>query len=1121
MPARAKRTATKAKKVPARKAASSGRIRGRAAAVHRDEEDEERSGSEGDRSDEDVYRSEDEEDVESLDSDALDEESDGGAKGPKKRKRAAPRSKKASPRKASLRKKRKRADESDEDDDDLDLKEGQEVVGIVVTAPTIGWGGSCSAAARGLVRVQTTAVYEIVASEWRTSGYPRHHSTNTPSRTDTHRVSSALDGIVPVAPGHAHAQGHAQGHAQSKSEDQGGGRHQKQGDETTRSARPTLASLTGCRNVLKSPVLPLPAVTVEVREAMAVVCVAFVRRPVGTGDSTMMSGTPPLLPDWQVRKRFLNRCSSSVTALDLRWHSKDASHSRSRLASCGACAGGLSMAIASGSSIAIGHGPWAPSLMRSCMHDLSLLDCGRTAPIICHTSIKALATSLGIKRATSTKSSNSAQRPPSIWDESRQDELTKHVIPCSELLPVPSLLRTNAAVEWDAGADADGDVSMSAPVPGSPLRLGAPALANARLSMGNKGATTTIRLISAAQRYDHDAPGTPQLPPFQTNFDLEMGSPAPGASPGHRPNVWPASPGNTLQGRCLYPLVPFEDMVGGGTMTAGTLPHPQPHVAHDEDDAARMPGGILTFTNATPAKVSAPLSSKPTPQPADAPDMFSPMRPPHANAVKPAPALRPRSEPFLFGSPLPRHSLSNKEFGDAAASVLEEMNRRVAEARAAKGGEAKAPARGVQDAFADVFSAKDRAHQRTGSTDHFAKAHEDAFGKMDSIVNHYAARRPPQAQVQPNSKKRKSDALGIGPAPGAKRKSSAAGARVISAGCLSNKKFGDAAASVLEEMNRRVAKTRAAKGGKAKVPARGVQDAFADVFNASDKAFAKAHEDAFGKMDSIATHYDARHPSQTQAQPNSKKRKSDALGIGPAPGANRKSSAASAHVISTGVRKKMGVSGAFGADEDNDDDSEEDPGDHRSSKRILGQRVSLAPPAGADPDAEDLKKQKEREAIRRKLDTNKARRCSSRGRVSIGGKPPAGKAKTSCFGFLASAKSLPSSTVPVAKPAQAPKPAPEPKPARPASASLPLPLLLLALAADLPVRALMRLYCETLVYVLDCEENGAFGPGNAWCVWAWAWAGAASWSCAYAKLRVQTLRGRRALPLPLSRAARH
>lgn len=226
-------------------------------------------------------------------------------------------------------------------------------------------------------------------------------------------------------------------------------------------------------------------------------------------------------------------------------------------------------------------------------------------------------------------------------------------------------------------------------------------------------------------------------------------------------------------------------------------------------------------------------------------------------------------------------------------------------------------------------------------------------------------------------------------------------------------------ASVLEEMNRRVAKTRAAKGGKAKAPARGVQDAFADVFNASNKAFAKAHEDAFGKMDSIVNHYAARRAPQAQAQPNSKKRKSDALGIGPAPGAKRKSSAAGARVISAGVRKKMGVPGAFGADEDNDndndngdgddDDSEEDPGDRRSSKRIRttsgndvhsGQRVSLAPPAGADPDAEDLKKQKEHEAICRKLDTNKARRCSSRGRVSIGGKPPAGKCSSFSRGSL-------------------------------------------------------------------------------------------------------------------------
>ncbi|EED81355.1 predicted protein [Postia placenta Mad-698-R] len=77
------------------------------------------------------------------------------------------------------------------------------------------------------------------------------------------------------------------------------------------------------------------------------------------------------------------------------------------------------------------------------------------------TSIKALATSLGIKRATSTKSSNSEQRPPSIWDGSRQDELTKHAVPYSELPPAPSLPRTDAAVDWNAGANADGDVSIA------------------------------------------------------------------------------------------------------------------------------------------------------------------------------------------------------------------------------------------------------------------------------------------------------------------------------------------------------------------------------------------------------------------------------------------------------------------------------------------------------------------------------------------------------------------------------------------------------------------------------------------------------------------------------------
>lgn len=134
----------------------------------------------------------------------------------------------------------------------------------------------------------------------------------------------------------------------------------------------------------------------------------------------------------------------------------------------------------------------------------------------------------------------------------------------------------------------------------------------------------------------------------------------------------------------------------------------------------------------------------------------------------------------MFGSPLPQPRLSNKDFGSAAASVLDEMNKRLAEA-----GVRKVDAGLLNgDTSGDVFgsSAVPTLPKPTG--ERFAKAHDDAFNKMDSIANHYAARRPQQA-----SKKRKSDALGHGPAPTTKRKSTVAGhtgQRVISNGVRKN-----------------------------------------------------------------------------------------------------------------------------------------------------------------------------------------------------------------------------------------------------------------------------------------------------------------------------------------------
>ena len=92
----------------------------------------------------DAYQAtDDEDDMKSLHSDALDDDSDLDAKKRGgKRKRVSqvksPRAKGGSPRK------RRKDAASDEDEEGYDLKEGQEVVGRVVQAPKTGQGQCCS-----------------------------------------------------------------------------------------------------------------------------------------------------------------------------------------------------------------------------------------------------------------------------------------------------------------------------------------------------------------------------------------------------------------------------------------------------------------------------------------------------------------------------------------------------------------------------------------------------------------------------------------------------------------------------------------------------------------------------------------------------------------------------------------------------------------------------------------------------------------------------------------------------------------------------------------------------------------------------------------------------------------
>jgi hypothetical protein len=395
------------------------------------------------------------------------------------------------------------------------------------------------------------------------------------------------------------------------------------------------------------------------------------------------------------------------------------------------------------------------------------------------------------------------------------------------------------------------------PLPGTASKRGVPAPPNARLSVSSvPGVTATIRLIPSEATLAPDMPTPPRLTPYRTTFDIDLSSPDGGKK---RP-VWPASPMTSTSTKRLYPAIPYDDIASS------------PFKSNFGSPAAPT----IKVSEATPSK-----SPLPRPMPSDAvDDVFSPAKSTlgeKKDSKKEARLSMPSHQPYLFGSPIAQPTFSNQQFDAAAASVLEEMNKRLEEAGVQKvektvlepSDKVKAIASGARKTNSDAPGAK-----------RFAKAHEAAFSKMDSIANHYAARRPHPA-------------LSASAAVGTKRKSEVAG-----------------------------------------------------------------------------------------------------LGHGPAPGMQRKVSVAETRVISTGVRKKMSIPGGFD-DETNEDDNDqaqdEDPSDHRSSKRIRvtsnddvhkGKKPSLL---GTQKTEEEVRKQeREREAVRRHL--NAARRRSSLGRASLASK---------------------------------------------------------------------------------------------------------------------------------------
>ncbi|KAG6849626.1 hypothetical protein H0H93_006835 [Arthromyces matolae] len=281
-------------------------------------------------------------------------------------------------------------------------------------------------------------------------------------------------------------------------------------------------------------------------------------------------------------------------------------------------------------------------------------------------------------------------------------------------MPYSSILSTGPEPQTDhfTFAPTDGNPSPlydeSVPLPGHSLRPGVPAPSDARLSLGlnppstptREQPTTTIRLISKPTLNDDSRGGTPQLQPFTTNFDLEFGSPQPNEG-FHGAALWPP---HEKEIKSIYPPLPLEDLL----FPSNNAPGPSKPVGLAVDTPTSLPTNKPTL----PSLLSAAPKSSTTTQ----------------LAVP---------EAFVFGSPLPQHNVSNNQFKSAAASVLEEMNKRLKQD-------------GVEGVGMDLISKLQPGAHQSGAgvlapreekeapkakiiKEKFDKMHDEEFDKMEGI----------------------------------------------------------------------------------------------------------------------------------------------------------------------------------------------------------------------------------------------------------------------------------------------------------------------------------------------------------------------------------------------------
>ncbi|KAI6038654.1 hypothetical protein EDC04DRAFT_1929953 [Pisolithus marmoratus] len=349
-------------------------------------------------------------------------------------------------------------------------------------------------------------------------------------------------------------------------------------------------------------------------------------------------------------------------------------------------------------------------------------------------SLKSIATSLGLKRNNNSKLDSATSSS------------------------MPGFLGEDAATNQESNPPVAEDLPPVDPIPGQMNLRGMPAPANARLSISQAPTTTTIRLVSGGGPPARIL-SPPRLKPFETTFDLVPATPSSNGNGGSSVPVWPPFSPGTTQTQSIYPsLAAFQ---GFGDLHKQGIT--QPDECGPADMSIDMPGLLAPSPTFKPTpKKSTPIRphtgavprSTEKPKLLEPEDIFSPAKPTNASS-RPRPS---RSEPFIFGSPLPQHNLSNREFRSAAQSVLDEMNNRLA-------------ADGIEGLNIDVLQSRQK-QGGVDSTDNdqatggdravggianalFDKAHQDAFDKMESIVQ-YAQKRA-RAPEPILSKKRKSN----------------------------------------------------------------------------------------------------------------------------------------------------------------------------------------------------------------------------------------------------------------------------------------------------------------------------------------------------------------------------